>query len=97
EAKDTWRNIRDEMSKLHLGSFAGPVGKVTQRTELTVHQKAILKALKVKEPPRFLGIAPATGALGTTRDPAPRGIFPAQHPNLGPACLYKLRNSGGPS
>ncbi len=62
EAKDTWRNIRDEMSKLHLGSFAGPAGKVVQRTELTVRQKELLKALKIKEPPRFLGITTAEDA-----------------------------------
>lgn len=61
EAKDTWRNIRDEMSRLHLGSFAGPTGEVVQRTELTVRHKEILKALKIKEPPRFLGITPNTG------------------------------------
>lgn len=62
EARDTWRNIRDEMGKLHVGSFAGPAGKVVQRTELTVRQKELLKALKIKEPPRFLGITAPTGA-----------------------------------
>lgn len=62
EAEDTWRNIRDEMGKLHVGSFAGPAGNVVQRTELTLRQKEILKGLKVKEPPRFLGITAPTGA-----------------------------------
>lgn len=62
EAKDTWRNIRNEMGKLHVGSFVGPAGKVTQRTELTVRHKEILKALKVKEPPRFLGVTANKGS-----------------------------------
>jgi hypothetical protein len=53
---DTWRNLRLELDKLHLGRFAGPAGEVHQRTELTARQAAILAALEVAEPPRFVGL-----------------------------------------
>lgn len=59
EVQATWQHIADEMARLHLGSFAGPAGAVTQRTELTVRQQDILRAVGAKEPPRFLGITPA--------------------------------------
>jgi Transposase DDE domain len=59
---DTWRNLRHELDRMHLGQFAGPAGRVLQRTETTPGQAAILKALDVAEPKRFLDITPATGA-----------------------------------
>jgi hypothetical protein len=59
---DTWRNIRDELRRLHVGFFSGPAGRVTQRTEITAGQKAIIKALGLQEPPRFLGMSPAERA-----------------------------------
>lgn len=63
-AGDTWRNLRFELDKLHLGRFAGPAGEVAQRTELTARQTAILRALDVPEPPRYLRLsAPKVGAV----------------------------------
>jgi len=59
EVKTSWRNIADEMGRLHLVRFAGPAGTVTQRTELTARQSEILRAVAAKEPPRFFAIAPA--------------------------------------
>ena len=59
---ETWRRLRDELEKLHLGRFRGPAGEVAQRTETTARQAAIFKALAVAEPPRFFGIEPATPA-----------------------------------
>jgi hypothetical protein len=59
---DTWRNLRFELEKLHLGRFAGSAGEVVQRTEITARQAAILKALGVAEPPRFLELSPAQAA-----------------------------------
>jgi hypothetical protein len=59
---DTWRNLRFELAKLHLGRFAGSAGEVVQRTEITARQAAILKALGVAEPPRFLELSPAQAA-----------------------------------
>jgi hypothetical protein len=63
---DTWRNLRHELDRMHLGLFAGPAGHVLQRTQTTPGQAAILKALDVAEPKRFLALAPA----GTGKTPA---------------------------
>jgi hypothetical protein len=54
---DTWRNLRHELDRMHLGEFAGNAGRVLQRTELTAGQRSILKALGVAEPKRFLGLS----------------------------------------
>jgi transposase len=56
---ETWRNLRNELERMHLGTFAGPAGTSRQRTELTPGQKDILRALQVPEPPRFLHLQPA--------------------------------------
>jgi hypothetical protein len=56
---DTWRNLRHELDRLHLGEFAGNTGTVLQRTDLTDAQQAILDTLDVAPPPRFLDITPA--------------------------------------
>ena len=62
-AGDTWRNLRFELEKCHLGRFDGSAGEVAQRTELTARQTAIFKALGVPEPPRIFGLAPAEAAV----------------------------------
>jgi DDE family transposase len=54
---DTWRNLRDELQRMHLGTFAGHAGTSRQRTELTAPQQAILRALGVEQPPLFLQLA----------------------------------------
>ena len=54
QANNTWRNLRDELQRMHIGTFAGPAGKSHQRTELTAGQRDILRALGVAEPPLFL-------------------------------------------
>jgi len=53
----TWRNLRDELQRLHLGTFSGPAGTSQQRTQLTAGQRDILRALSVPEPPLFLTLA----------------------------------------
>ena len=65
---ETWRNLRTELDKLHLGRFAGPAGEVAQRTEITARQAAIFKTAEVAEPPRYVRVtappaapAPVTG------------------------------------
>ena len=50
---ETWRNLRTEMDRLHLGRFVGPAGEVSQRTEITPSQAAIFKAADVAEPPQI--------------------------------------------
>ncbi|HYX47756.1 MAG TPA: IS1634 family transposase [Sphingomicrobium sp.] len=53
-ANDTWRNLRDELQRMHLGTFTGPAGTSHQRTELTARHRDILRALGVAQPPLFL-------------------------------------------
>lgn len=59
---DTWRNIRRELQRMHLGEFSGPAGRVLQRTETTPEQRAILRALQIKEPPLVFQIERASPA-----------------------------------
>jgi transposase len=61
-ARDTWRNLRRELERIHLGYFHGTAGRVHQRTELTPRQREILTAIDVPEPPRFLAIEPSNRA-----------------------------------
>ena len=58
-AKDTWRNLRDELERLHLVTMETSEGTVSQRSELTPTQRSILAALKVAEPARFYDFIPA--------------------------------------
>ena len=50
---DTWRNVRNELDRMHLVTLATADGQVAQRSTLTAGHKAILAALKLPEPPRF--------------------------------------------
>jgi len=56
---DTWRNIRDELERLHLVTLATSEGRVAQRSELTPGHRSILRALDLPEPPRFFDFTPA--------------------------------------
>ena len=56
---DTWRNLRHELDRMHLVTFAAAEGTVSQRTETTPRQRAILAALKLPEPPLFFDFTPA--------------------------------------
>jgi transposase len=55
---DTWRNIRDELERMHLVTLATGDGQVAQRSQLTARQQAILTALDLGEPPRFFDFTP---------------------------------------
>lgn len=57
---DTWRNIRDELERIHLVTLATNDGQVAQRSELTPHQRSILRALDLTDPPRFFDFTPTT-------------------------------------
>jgi hypothetical protein len=65
-ARDTWRNLRDELERLHLITFAGPAGTSRQRTELTTRQQHILHQLNIAPPPLFLELAAGHQADTTT-------------------------------
>ncbi len=51
---DTWRNIRHELERMHLVTLATADGRVAQRSVATPGQQAILHALDLREPPKFL-------------------------------------------
>jgi hypothetical protein len=59
-AADTWRNLRNEMERMQVGTFVGATGTCRQRTETTTGQRRILTALEVAEPPRFLSVLAAS-------------------------------------
>ncbi len=58
---DTWRNIRNELERMHLITLATAEGQIAQRTELTARHRSILRALELPEPPRFFQFSPTTG------------------------------------
>jgi len=58
QTEQTWRNLRDELQRMHLGTFTGPAGTSQQRTELTPSQRGILHALDIPPPPQFLHLRP---------------------------------------
>ncbi len=67
ETDDTWRNIRNELQRLHLGTFTGPAsGTCQQRTELTTRQRDLLRTLKLPEPARFTRLDPAPPPVPAT-------------------------------
>jgi hypothetical protein len=51
---DTWRNLRHELDRMHLITLATADGRVAQRSVATPGQQAILHALDLPEPPKFL-------------------------------------------
>ena len=59
EVGDTWRNIRNELDRMHLVTFTTTSGTVSQRSELTPGQRRIFSALGLPEPPRFYDFTPA--------------------------------------
>jgi hypothetical protein len=59
ETDQTWRNLRNELDRMHLVTLATTEGTVSQRTELTASQRRVLTALKLPEPPRFYDFTPA--------------------------------------
>jgi transposase len=66
ETSDTWRNIRNELQRLHLGTFTGPAGICQQRTELTTRQRDLLRTLNLPEPARFTRLDPAPAPIPAT-------------------------------
>ncbi len=59
ETGETWRNLRNELDRMHLVTLATNEGTVAQRTELTAGHRRTLAALKLPEPPRFYDFTPA--------------------------------------
>jgi transposase len=59
EAQDTWRNLRNELDRMHLVTLQTSEGTVSQRTELTASQRRVLSALSLPEPPLFFDFTPS--------------------------------------
>jgi hypothetical protein len=59
---DTWRNLRHELDRMHLGTFTGAAGTVRRRTATTTGQAAILRALDLAEPREISELRPAPSA-----------------------------------
>ena len=59
---DTWRNLRHQLDRMHLGTFTGEVGTIRRRTATLPEQAAILRALKLPDPPQFAELTPPTTA-----------------------------------
>ena len=55
---DTWPNLRRQLERLHVGTFTGTAGTFRQCTEITKAQHAILAALDIPAPQRFLEVTP---------------------------------------
>jgi len=56
---DTWRNLRHQLDRMHLGTFTGAAGTIRRRTATLPEQAAILRALQLPEPPAFAELTPA--------------------------------------
>ena len=50
---DTWRNVRNELERMHLVTLETAEGRVAQRSVTTPRQRQILQALEISEPARF--------------------------------------------
>ena len=50
---DTWRNVHNELDRMHLVTLETTDGRVAQRSATTPGQAKILKALELAEPARF--------------------------------------------
>jgi hypothetical protein len=57
----TWPAIRDELQRLHVGTFTGPAGTFRQRTEISPEQQKIFNGLELPAPARVLTATPAAG------------------------------------
>ena len=61
-AGDTWRNPRHQLDRMHLVTLATAQGRAVQRSLTTPGQQAILHALGLPEPPKFLDFTLETQA-----------------------------------
>jgi len=51
---DTWRNLRNELDRMHLVTLEAAEGRVAKRSATTKRQREILTALEVREPAQIL-------------------------------------------
>jgi len=53
ESGDTWRNVRNELDRMHLVTLETAEGRVAQRSTTTPRQHQIFQDLEIAEPARF--------------------------------------------
>ncbi|MDA8186274.1 MAG: hypothetical protein M0035_17960 [Actinomycetota bacterium] len=51
---DTWRNVRNELDRMHLVTLSTSDGRIAKRSVTTKGQQKILAALEVREPAQIL-------------------------------------------
>ena len=51
---DTWRNVRNELDRMHLVTLGTQEGRIAKRSATTRGQREILTALKLREPAQIL-------------------------------------------
>jgi DDE family transposase len=56
----TWPAIRRELDRIHLGTFTGPSGTFTQRTEITKPARDIFSKLGIDPPRQIHELSPGT-------------------------------------
>jgi len=57
-ANESWKSIREEMDRMHIGYFRTADGTFCQTTAITSGQQAILKALGIPNPPLISAVQP---------------------------------------
>lgn len=57
---DTWRNLRNDLDRVHLVTLRTSDGTLAQRSELTTRHTEILRRLRLPQPPRFYEFTPTT-------------------------------------
>jgi hypothetical protein len=55
----TWPELRRQLDRIAVGTFAGPAGTFRQRTEISPAQGAILEQLGIDPPPKIYQLTPA--------------------------------------
>jgi hypothetical protein len=71
----TWRTLKTELDRLHVGTFTGPTGTFRQRTELTKAQRDLFAKLQLTPPKQIIELATLTWADNRPSDtPRPRPI-----------------------
>lgn len=53
---DTWRNVRQELDRMHLVTLQSRDGRVAQRSVTTARQRQLFGALGLAEPPQLLDV-----------------------------------------
>ena len=99
----TWPRARDQLQRLHVGTFTGPAGLFRQTTPPSPEARRLHQALDIALPPRILDLDPEQPQradqaqhprLVTRHVTRPAPVCPAQTPYPGTFTAEQLRNPG---